>query len=192
MKSNNYNRRKFLGTISAGTAGGFFINSIPFSTINAQTSSVHDDQDKKDEYLFTDGLTYLNTGTLGPCRRDTIQASIKVWEELESLPVKFYGKFGAEALAEKTRTIAARFLGCDISEMLITTSTTNGMNAIAQGLRLKTGDRIIVTDQEHGGGLQCWKYFTKYYGVIIDTIIIPPGENNGEAILSRIKESIRN
>lgn len=192
MKSNNYNRRKFLGTISAGTAGGFFINSIPFSTINAQTSSVHDDQDKKGEYLFTDGLIYLNTGTLGPCRRDTIQASIKVWEELESLPVKFYGKFGAEALAEKTRTIAARFLGCDISEMLITTSTTNGMNAIAQGLRLKTGDRIIVTDQEHGGGLQCWKYFTKYYGVIIDTIIIPPGENNGEAILSRIKESIRN
>ena len=107
------------------------------------------------------------------------------------MPVKFYGKFGAESLAEKTRTIAARFLGCDISEMLITNSTTSGMNAVAQGLRLKAGDRILTTDQEHGGGLLGWKYFAKYSGAVVDTIIIPPGENNAEAILQRIKEGIK-
>jgi selenocysteine lyase/cysteine desulfurase len=66
------------------------------------------------------------------------------------------------------------------------------MNAIAQGLRLKAGDRILTTDQEHGGGLLCWNYFAKYYGVAIDTISIPPGENNAESILNRINESIRN
>jgi selenocysteine lyase/cysteine desulfurase len=175
-------RRKFLGAISAGTAGGLFINTIPFSTANAQTS----------EYLFAAGLIYLNTGTLGPCRRDTIQESKIAWEELESLPVKFYGKFGAESLAERTRTIAARFLGCDVGEILITTSTTNGMNAIAQGLRLKAGDRILTTDQEHGGGLLCWNYFAKYYGVAIDTINIPPGENDAASILNRINGSIKN
>ena len=185
-------RRKFLGAISAGAAGGLFINTIPFSTANAQTNSLLSDEETKNEYLFAAGLTYLNTGTLGPCRRDTIQESKKAWEELESLPVKFYGKWGAESLAERTRTIAARFLGCDIGEILITTSTTNGMNAIAQGLRLKAGDRILTTDQEHGGGLLCWNYFAKYYGVAIDTINIPPGENNAESILNRINGSIRN
>jgi len=153
MKSGKYNRRKFIGAVSAGTAGGILINTIaPFSTAIAQTNPLLSDQEAKTDYLFADGLTYLNTGTLGPCRRDTIEESKKAWEELESLPVKFYGKFGAESLAEKTRTIAARFLGCDISEMLITTSTTNGMNAVAQGLRLKAGDRILTSDQEHGGG----------------------------------------
>jgi selenocysteine lyase/cysteine desulfurase len=192
MKSGKYNRRKFIGAVSAGTAGGILINTIsPFSTANAQTNPLLSDQEAKTDYLFADGLTYLNTGTLGPCRRDTIEESKKAWEELESFPVKFYGKFGAESLAEKTRTIAARFLGCDISEMLITTSTTNGMNAVAQGLRLKAGDRILTSDQEHGGGSLCWNYFAKYYGVILDTIIIPPGENNAEAILNSIKENIR-
>jgi selenocysteine lyase/cysteine desulfurase len=191
MKSNNYNRRKFLGAISAATSGGLFINTLsPFST-NAQTNSLLPDQETKDEYLFADGLVYLNTGTLGPCRRETIEESRKAWEELESLPVKFYGKFGAESLAEKTRTVAARFLGCDFDEMLITTSTTNGMNAVAQGLRLKAGDRILTTDQEHGGGLLCWNYFAKYYGVAIDTITIPPGENNSALIVNRIKENIK-
>ena len=187
-----YNRRNFLGAISVSTAGGILINAIaPFSAANAQTNSLLSDQKSKSEYLFDEGLTYLNTGTLGPCRRETIEESKKTWEALESLPVKFYGKFGAEPLAEKTRTIAARFLGCDIGEMLITTSTTNGMNAIAQGLRLKAGDRILTTDQEHGGGLLCWNYLAKYYGVIIDMIIIPPGENNAAAILNRIKDSIK-
>jgi selenocysteine lyase/cysteine desulfurase len=191
MKPTKYDRRKFLGAISASTAGGLLINTIsPFSS-NAQANSLLPDGETNTEYLFADGLTYLNTGTLGPCRRETIEESKKAWEELESLPVKFYGKFGAESLAEKTRNIAARFLGCDIGEMLITNSTTNGMNAIAQGLRLKAGDRILTTDQEHGGGLLCWNYYAKYYGVIIDTIIIPPGENNAEAILNRIKESIK-
>jgi selenocysteine lyase/cysteine desulfurase len=193
MKSGKYNRRKFLGAITASTAGGILINTIsPFSTANAQTNPLLADRGSNSEYLFADGLTYLNTGTLGPSRRDTIEESKNAWEELESLPVKFYGKFGAESLAEKTRTIAARFLGCDIGEMLITTSTTNGMNAVAQGLRLKAGERILTTDQEHGGGLLCWNYFAKYYGVKIDTISIPPGENNAESIFNRIRENIRN
>jgi len=192
MKSRNYNRRKFLGAISVSTAGGILVNAIsPFSTANAQPNLLLSDPDPKSEYLFADGLTYLNTGTLGPCRRDTIEESKKAWEELESLPVKFYGKFGAESLAEETRISAARFLGCDIGEILITTSTTNGMNAIAHGLRLKAGDRILTTDQEHGGGMLCWNYFAKYYGVIIDMIIIPPGENNAESIVNRIKDSIK-
>lgn len=192
MKSSKYNRRKFLRTVTASAAGGILVNStFPFSTAEAQTSSSLSGQGNKSEYLFAEGLIYLNTGTLGPCRRETVRESMKMWEELESLPMKFYGLFGAEGLAEKTRTVAARFLGCDLSEMLITTSTTNGMNAVAQGLRLKAGDRILITDQEHSGGLSCWKYYAKYYGAVIDTVAVPNGENNAEAILDRIKKAVR-
>ncbi|MBX9785574.1 MAG: aminotransferase class V-fold PLP-dependent enzyme [Chitinophagaceae bacterium] len=191
MKSYNYNRKIFLTTIASATTGGVLFNAaLPVSSVQAQTLSLFSGQPEND-YLFSDGLTYLNTGTLGPCRKDTIDETLKVWKELESLPVKFYGKFGAESLAEKTRGIAARFLGCDMSEMLITNSTTSGMNAIAQGLRLKSGDRILTTDQEHGGGILCWNYFAKYYGVIVDKIQIPPGENSAELILKRIKETLR-
>jgi selenocysteine lyase/cysteine desulfurase len=192
MKPGNHNRRKFLGKISTGAAGGFLINTISPLTSNAQPHSLLADEDINNEYLFTEGLIYLNTGTLGPCRRETIEETKKVWEKLESLPLKYYGKWGAESLAERTRTIAAKFLGCGLDEMLITNSTTNGMNAIAQGLRLKAGDHILTTDQEHGGGALCWNYFAKYYGVVIDIITIPPGENNADAILSNIKKNIKN
>lgn len=190
MKSNKHDRRKFLSALSAGAAGGLLINGFsPFAGA-AQPHSFLPEKETGGEYLFAPGLIYLNTGTLGPCRRETIEETKKAWEKLESFPVKFYGKNGAESLSEKTRTIAAGFLGCDTSEMLNTASTTSGMNAIAQGLRLKAGDRILTTDQEHGGGILCWKYFEKYHGVALDIITIPPGENNAAAILNRINDTI--
>src|SRR5262252_3261005 len=113
MKSSKHNRRKFLGAITTSAAGGVFINTISsFSAAGARSNSLRPGPETKTEYLFDNGLIYLNTGTLGPCRRDTIEVTTSAWEGLESFPVKFYGGFGAEALAEKTRTIAARFLGC--------------------------------------------------------------------------------
>ncbi len=188
MKSNLSARRKFLTNLSAGAAGGLFFpvysNAQPFPDSSQGNP-------EGNEFLFTPGLIYLNTGTLGPCRRETIEETQKRWEELESFPVRFYGKSGVESLAEKTRITAARFLGCDMDEMLITTSTTNGMNAIAQGLRLKPGDRILTTDQEHGGGILCWNYFSKYYGVVLDIISIPPAENNAESIVNKLKDNIK-
>ena len=145
----------------------------------------------KSEYLLADGLTYLNTGTLGPCRRATVAETMKRWEEMEAMPVSFYGMYDAASLAEKTRSVAAEFLGCDLAEMAVTTSTTNGMNAVAQGLRLKPGDRILTTSHEHGGGLLCWKYFEKYYGAVIDTVSLAPGEARPETVLSRVRQGIR-
>ena len=188
MKTSKFNRRKFLAAVSAGATGALLVN--PVSTAIAKGNSALIKPDTASEYLFTPGLTYLNTGTLGPCRRDTMEESKRIWEELESLPVKFYGKWGAEPWAEKTRTIAARFLGCDLDEIAMTTSTTDGMNAIAQGLRLKSGDRVLTTDQEHGGGALCWTYFAKYGGVSIDTITIAPGEMTEELLLSKINDGI--
>jgi len=166
--------------MAAALSGGWWIN-LPASA--AVTTG---------EYLFEEGLTYLNTGTLGPCRRATLNETLRRWEDLESNPVKFYGIDGAEALAEKTRSVAAKFLGCDLGEIAVTSSTTNGMNAIAQGLRLKPGDRILTTNQEHGGGLLCWKYFEKYYGAVIDTIKLQPEEHNRENILAKVRSGIRN
>jgi selenocysteine lyase/cysteine desulfurase len=75
--------------------------------------------------------------------------------------------------------------------MVVTSSTTNGMNAVAQGLRLKPGDRILTTNHEHGGGLLCWKYFEKYYGAVIDTVSLAPEEHDTETILARIRSGIR-
>jgi selenocysteine lyase/cysteine desulfurase len=187
MTSIVQNRRAFLSTIAAGAAGGFLTKAVsPSTAANAAALP-----SPASEFLITNGVTYLNTGALGPCRRETIEESMKAWEILQTQPTKFYGLMDAKPLAEKTRTTAAKFLGCDLSEIAITTSTTNGMNAVAQGLHLKAGDRILATDQEHGGGLHCWEYYQKYYGVEVDKVAIPRGEFDAASILKRIEQATR-
>jgi selenocysteine lyase/cysteine desulfurase len=38
--------------------------------------------------------------------------------------------------------------------------------------------------------LLCWNYFAKYYGVKVDKINIPPGENNAELIVKKVKDNL--
>jgi selenocysteine lyase/cysteine desulfurase len=186
MKQPNFSRRKFISAATVGAVAGSF--SYPFTSDAAANPSRP--EAGSTDYAFEPGLIYLNTGTIGPCRRETMEASKSAWEELESLPLKFYGRWGAESLAEKTRTTAAAFLGCNVNEIMITSSTTAGMNAIAQGLRLKAGDRVITTDQEHGGGILCWNYYQKYHGVNVDVINIKPDDDNTDLIIKSIRDAI--
>ena len=174
-------RRHFVRTVVGGAVAGFLPGDLPSPALAVARS----------EFLLGAGLAYLNTGTIGPCRRATLETTQRAWETLESNPVAHYGRYAGEALIEETRTAAARFLGCDLDELALTTSTTGGMNAIAQGLRLTAGDRVLLTDQEHAGGLHCWQYLARHHGVQLDVVSIPRGEFSADAIVSAVAKGIR-
>ena len=176
-----HDRRQFLHTVAGGAVVGLLPGGLP-APAPATTGG---------EFLLGDGLAYLNTGTIGPCRRETLAATQRAWETLEANPIAHYGRFAGEALIEDARTVAARFLGCDLGELAMTTSTTSGMNAVAQGLRLNAGDRVLLTDQEHAGGLHCWQYLARHHGVQLDVVPIPRDEFSAEAIMSAIAKGIR-
>lgn len=173
-------RRQFVQSLAGGAAGGLLPALAPRAVQAASRSDL----------LLTDGLTYLNTGTIGPSRRATIEATQRAWEILEGNPTSHYGQREGAPMLEDTRTIAAKFLGCDLDEMALTGSTTSGMNAIAQGLRLGAGDRVLLTDQEHSGGLHCWQYLARHQGVELDTVAIPQTEHRATALVDIIAKGI--
>jgi selenocysteine lyase/cysteine desulfurase len=141
------------------------------------------------DYLFTPGLVYLQTGSLGPTPRPVMERTIAAWKELELDPVRIgYGP--DEAAMDAVRAKAANFFGCKTEEMVLTRSTTDGMNWVAQGLTLGSGDRVLTTDQEHPGGRVCWDYVVRRYGVALDVVVIPPGENEAQAIIDRFARQL--
>lgn len=141
------------------------------------------------EYLFGKGITYLNTAALGPTPRVVVEKTVAAWHDLEANPsLHGYGRL-KEAM-EGVRAKAAAFLGCALEETVITRSTTEGMNTVAQGLALKPGDRVLTSDHEHGGGLICWKHFARRSGVVIDTITLDPAEHDPQRIVGRYADAI--
>jgi selenocysteine lyase/cysteine desulfurase len=174
-------RRQFVKSLAGGATAGLLPVLAP---LRVQAAS-------RGDFLLADGLTYLNTGTIGPSRRATVDATQRAWEALEANPTAHYGQRVGAPMLDDTRAVAAKFLGCDLEEMAMTGSTTAGMNAIAHGLRLRAGDRVLLTDQEHSGGLHCWQYLERHHGVELDVAAIPRGEHRPTALVDAMAKGIR-
>ena len=146
-------RRSFLASVGASVATGLaWSGCVP----NAQ-SVAHAASPKQrgvvpaGDLMIDPDLAYVQTGSLGPTPRPVLERTIAVWRELERDPTALgYGPL--EQGMELVRAKAAALLGCDLRELVITTSTTEGINWVAQGVALVPGDRILTTDQEHPGG----------------------------------------
>ena len=180
-------RRDFLSI--AGAASIFATNRGFQSPLFAQTLPCGIEAT---DYGLLPGLIYLNTGSAGPTPRAVLEKTIEAWALLETNPVlQEYSTNGVFGQAEKVRQQAASFLGCTSDELLLTRSTSEAMNTVAQGTRLKTGDRVLTTDQEHAGGSDCWRYLAERRGIVIDKVVVPQGERDPQALVQRFADGIR-
>jgi selenocysteine lyase/cysteine desulfurase len=141
------------------------------------------------ELLLGPGIVHLQTGGVGAMPRPIFDATAAAMAEIEADPVRAtYGPGVGEL--EKVRGKCAQLLGCTAEEIVLTTSTTQGMFLIAQGLKLTHGDRILTTNHEHPGGSLCWEWAERRYGVQIDTVPISPDETDPAAIVERFADAI--
>jgi selenocysteine lyase/cysteine desulfurase len=142
-----------------------------------------------EDFAFAPGLVYLQTGSLGPTPRPVLERAVAAWSQLQTNP-SFRGYGDLEQGMEAARAKAAAFLGCRTEELVVTTSTTAGMNWTAQGLALAAGDRVLTTDQEHPGGRACWDYVARRSGAVLDVVVIPPDEHDAGAIVDRFAKAV--
>ncbi len=189
-----HTRRDFLSSLGALSAAGLvphraWATSNDLSTGAGSSLVPRGLAAAPDDFSFSPGLVYLQTGSLGPTPRPVMERTIAAWKELELNPVSYgYGKH--ERAMDDVRAQAAAFVGCQTEELVLTNCTTEGMNWVAQGLTFNAGDRVLTTDQEHPGGRVCWDYIARRNGVALDVVAIRPGENDAQAIVGRFAERI--
>jgi selenocysteine lyase/cysteine desulfurase len=136
------------------------------------------------DFLFDPGLAYLNTGALGPTPRPVLDRVLSASQVLESNPSdQGYGPLAQQM--DAVRSSAASFFHCQPDEIVLTDSTTNGMNAVALGVDLNAGDRVLTSNQEHMGGRMCWNHLARKHGVVIDEVALPPLLFDAEQIVTR-------
>jgi selenocysteine lyase/cysteine desulfurase len=117
------------------------------------------------------------------------ERTVAAWKELELNPVLYAYETDLPAM-EEVRAKAASLLHCTRDEVVLTRGTTDGMNAVACGLELGEGDHVLTTDQEHGGGRQCWDYLVRRRGIVLDVVPVALGETNTDATLARFREAV--
>lgn len=138
-------------------------------------------------------LIHLNTASAGPTPNRVLRSAVAAWQKIETDPVNMSYWLEPDSVvtaADQVRNKAAALVGCTADEILLTNGTTDGITTIAHSVRLREGDRVLLTDQEHEGGETGWLHRQNLDGIFVDRVNIPVGDHDTAAILARFDSAI--
>lgn len=137
------------------------------------------------------GLIHLNTGSAGPTTNRVLANTMAAWKQLEADPVveAYYGSIFLAA--DTVRQKAAALIRCSADEILFTRGTTDGITTLASSVRLKEGDRVLLSNLEHEGGEIGWRHRERRDGVVLDRVQLPFELHDPDAIVSAYASAIR-
>jgi selenocysteine lyase/cysteine desulfurase len=147
------------------------------------------------QFLIPPGVAYCNTGTLGASPREVVDALAAGIRRLETELADWpYEHPDGEPLTGYQpllglRGTVGRFVNAAADEIALTQNATMGMNFLANGLDLATGDEVVSTDQEHGGGISPWRLATKRRGVVVKELPLEPALAGGPEAVVALFES---
>jgi selenocysteine lyase/cysteine desulfurase len=103
------------------------------------------------EFPVLERLAYLNAGTDGPLPARAVQAAAAELQR-EAADGRTTAHFERRAeLSGELRALYAEALGCEETDLALTTSTSEGLAQVIGGLDLSEGDEIVTSDEEHPG-----------------------------------------
>jgi len=138
----------------------------------------------RSEFILSKKGIYLNSGTLGVSPRYVLEGTIR---DMVSQEVFFTDE--RESI-EDLKKLAGEFLGAEPEEIVLTRNTTEAMSMVAQGLDLKSGDEVLLTNHEHVGGTACWEVKEKREKIKIRRVNLSLTPASEDEILKEISKAI--
>jgi len=145
----------------------------------------------RDQFYITRGEAFFNTGTIGAVPRPvlermieemrTLQATVCRWDYTSQTPNWITGYDPQLPLREKL----GKLVNADAAEIALVQNATLGMNFLAHGLDMKSGDEVITTNQEHPGGHCGWSERVKRDGIVWKQVEMPVPANDPDEIVKR-------
>jgi isopenicillin-N epimerase len=144
------------------------------------------------QFLIPEDEVYLNNGTVGSSPIPVLKAIVDCYHDAERMAQsdpEDYPIWGYAAWNEFRDPLAA-FVGCKRDELALLRNATEANSYIANGVDLKAGDEVLITDQEHPGGEHPWDLRAKRYGIVIKKVTLPKPVPDTATVLNLFSESI--
>jgi selenocysteine lyase/cysteine desulfurase len=192
-------RRAFVRSVLAGSAAAVTRTSARSPAFAAQEAF----QDGESywthlrwQFLIPEDQAYFNTGTLGASPRAVVDAvashlryveeSLALWDYSPDKPERLAGYRPERGLRQKL----ADYIHADLDEIGLTVNATMAMNTVANGLDLKPGDEVLITDKEHPGGRTGWDLKQKRYGIAVREVAVPATVKSPDEIVRAFEAAI--
>ena len=144
------------------------------------------------QFLIPADEIYLNNGTVGSSPAPVLRAIFDGYtqtEKLDQQDPEDYPIWGYAAW-NQFRDPLAKFVGCTRGEIALVRNATEANSYVANGIDLKPGDEVLMTDQEHPGGEQPWQLKAKRYGIVIKKVALPKPVRQASEVLNLFHDGI--
>jgi len=190
------NRRSFLANASGLAATlAFRDEKAPSSLPDQKLYEKNEDaywSELRKQFLIPEDEVYLNNGTVGSSPAPVLRAIFDGYNETEKMAQRDpedYPIWGYAAWNEFRDPLAA-FVGCKRDELALLRNATEANSYIANGIDMKAGDEVLMTDQEHPGGEHPWNLRAKRYGVVVKKVTLPKPVQNAAQVLNQFNDAI--
>src|SRR5262245_33868557 len=144
------------------------------------------------QWLLAADRINLNCGSVGCTPLPVLRAMIDHLRAAEAFREPDYPWFGYEEnqRLRELRDALANFLHCRRDELALVRNATEGNNVVCNGLDLKPGDEVLLTDQEHSGGRCCWEQKSARFGIKLNYVKLPTPPTSADEVIERFTKAI--
>jgi isopenicillin-N epimerase len=181
-------RRRFLGLSSMFAAG---LSVFPDALLYRRDPDAYWAEIRK-KFLIPRDEIYLNNGTVGSSPMPVLQAVFDGYTTLEKMAdadPEDYPIWGYAAWNQFRDPVAA-FVGCSRDNLALVRNSTEANSYLANGIDMKPGDEVLMTDQEHPGGELAWQLKAKRYGIVVKKITLPKPVQDANQALTLFNDAI--
>jgi isopenicillin-N epimerase len=195
-------RRRFLSATTGLAAtfafrGGLFtqLEKIPSNLPDPALYKSNDEgywSEVRKQFLIPEDEIYLNNGTVGSSPAPVLRAIFDGYsstEKMDQQDPEDYPIWGYAAWNE-FRDPLAGFVGSNRDEIALLRNATEANSYIANGIDLKSGDEVLMTDQEHPGGEHPWNLRAKRYGIVVKKVTLPKPVKDTAQVLNLFNDAI--
>ena len=149
---------------------------------------IQDLTEQRSKFAVDDEVAYFNTANMSPLLHSVREAGDAALAR-RAQPWTYSPRHWFDDV-EALRSSMAQLIGAAADDVALVPATSYGLAAVARNLRARSGDRVLVLDQEFPSNYYTWQRFARRTGAQLEVVKREPGQSWTDALLAVIDERV--
>ena len=183
-------RRTFLAALAAGASAapvalsGVRRGTTPPPPLPARTTPYDESYWElvRAQFAFREERVPMNAANLCPSPRSVAARVEELTRDIDR-DCSFNNRAKFRGLTEASRAAVAAQLGVSPDEIALVRNTSEANNTINNGVPLRTGDEVVIWDQNHPTNNVAWEVRAARFGIVVKRVSVPRRPTTIEALI---------